>query len=657
MTTINQAEIAAVEATETEGQAVPFTMTATYSPEDNKLRLRSPARLDKALYLRLKEAGFSWAPKQEIFVAPMWTPARADLLIELCGEIGDEDITLVDRAEERAERFDGYRERRADDAAAAISTVKSITDHIPFGQPILVGHHSERRARKEAARIENGMRKAVDLWDTSQYWKRRAAGAVRHAKYKELPAVRHRRIKGLEADKRKQEKRIAEAEDFLTLWKREGLTVEQAKRIANFDYITVQEAGEIHNTSLWSLLTDEKISAENAAKKAIETNANLIQFCTRWLTHIANRIVYERAMLDEQGGDVTEKFNVEIGGRVLIGSEWLVVLRVNKSNGKINSVTTNAKYVRVRGIEEVKDYKAPEAADVQKVKSATKLAPLCNYPGDGFKEMTKAEYDKRHSEGKFIRPVKSTEQHGTHRARFVYSPNDNYRTVQVFITDAKRSDPPAATPTEPVSFERQQEITAPRQVSTATQKTEFDLLRDRLKDGVQVVVAPQLVPTPSVLASRMVVEAEIESGHSVLESSAGTGRILQAIAEVIALDQISVTAIEINFNLAKNLETRFPAVKTICRDFLDHLADNQKFDRILLNPPFADAQDIKHILHAIAMLKSGGRLVAICANGPRQQSQLKPVIESAGGTWEVLPADSFKESGIMVHTALITLEL
>ncbi|PTT78684.1 methyltransferase type 11, partial [Pelomonas sp. HMWF004] len=70
------------------------TLTATYSPEDNKLRLYASSRLEEALYLRLKDAGFAWAPRQDLFVAPMWTPARADLLLDLCGEIGDEDTSL-----------------------------------------------------------------------------------------------------------------------------------------------------------------------------------------------------------------------------------------------------------------------------------------------------------------------------------------------------------------------------------------------------------------------------------------------------------------------------------------------------------------------------------------------------------------------------------
>src|ERR1700758_5561794 len=117
-------------------------MTATYSPEDNKLRLYPSSRLPKELYDRVKAAGFTWAPKQELFVAPAWTPEREDLLLELCGEIGDEDTGLVERAEERAERFEEYSDKREQDALRAKAAVEAITDGIPLGQPILVGHHS-----------------------------------------------------------------------------------------------------------------------------------------------------------------------------------------------------------------------------------------------------------------------------------------------------------------------------------------------------------------------------------------------------------------------------------------------------------------------------------------------------------------------------------
>jgi hypothetical protein len=109
--------------------------SATYSPEDNKLRLYPAYRLGKEEYQRVKDAGFKWAPKQELFVAPMWTPSREDLLLEMCGEIGDEDKSLVDRAGERAERFEDYSDNRAKDAESARKVVAAVADNIPFGQP------------------------------------------------------------------------------------------------------------------------------------------------------------------------------------------------------------------------------------------------------------------------------------------------------------------------------------------------------------------------------------------------------------------------------------------------------------------------------------------------------------------------------------------
>ena len=184
---------------------------ATYSPDDNKLRLYSLHRLDEETYKRVKDAGFKHAPRQGLFVAPMWTPDREDLLIELAGEIEDEDQSLFDRQEERAERFEEYSEKRAVESGQVLAAVDSLTSAIPFGQPILVGHHSERRARKHAKKIENGMRRAINLFETSEYWERRAEASLRHAAYKERPDVRWRRIKKIEADLRKAERRLQDA--------------------------------------------------------------------------------------------------------------------------------------------------------------------------------------------------------------------------------------------------------------------------------------------------------------------------------------------------------------------------------------------------------------------------------------------------------------
>jgi Domain of unknown function (DUF3560) len=127
---------------------VSTTFDATYDPADDKLRLRASSRLDAETYAKVKAAGFGWAPKQDLLFAA-WTPAREDLLVELAGDIGDEETSLEERAAQRAERFETCRGKRAVDAEQARKAVSAIADGIPLGQPILVGHHSERHARIE----------------------------------------------------------------------------------------------------------------------------------------------------------------------------------------------------------------------------------------------------------------------------------------------------------------------------------------------------------------------------------------------------------------------------------------------------------------------------------------------------------------------------
>jgi hypothetical protein len=296
-------------------------MTATYSPEDNKLRLYATSRLDEKTYARVKAAGFIWAPRQGLFVAPAWTPHREDLLIELCDEIGDEDTGLVRRAEERSDRFNDYSESRNEDADRAQKAVSAIADGIPFGQPILIGHHSERRHRRDIKRIEDGMHRAVKMWDTAKYWTDRAEAALHHAKYKERPDVRARRIKGLEADKRKQERNIAEAEKFLAAWRSEELTRERALSIANYDHITVYYTKDKYPastyegaSSVWSGLKEGLIDEQQAAALCIRVHERGIAYARRWLVHLENRIAYERAMLAESGGTVADRNKPEKGG-------------------------------------------------------------------------------------------------------------------------------------------------------------------------------------------------------------------------------------------------------------------------------------------------------------------------------------------------------
>jgi predicted RNA methylase len=590
------------------------TFDATYDPADNKIRLRASGRLEPELYARARAAGFIWAPKQELFVAPKWTPEREDLAIELAGELDDEDTSLVDRAEERAERFEGYSEKRGAEAEGARGRVDAIADNIPLGQPILVGHHSERRARKDAERIRSGIDKAVKLWQTSKYWTARAAGALRHAKYKELPAVRARRIKTLEAEQRSEERRRDKAEKFVRLWA--GL--EAATWTKGGQPTTFEERAD-HLADLdWALFTASKgLTAVEKRDHAIAAHERTKAYAERCIEHLTNRLAYERAMLAESGYVPPPKPKSK-ATLPLLNYSGAVSYRNPYHRGEV--VTA-------------------EAVGITKAQLA---AIGADYKG------TRISTD------------------GTHRVRtaMLRRPGDTGANLHiVYLTDSKQHERPAALPAPVVDLPPFPPPTARARVSSEPdpRDQDFTRLRDQLRAGVRVVSAPQLFPTPAGLAARMVERAALREGDRVLEPSAGTGNIVRAILDAkedAGLELGVLVAVEVDEHLAKALDAAALADVVDHGDFLTTTAGDLDgaFDRIIMNPPFANGADIKHVLHALDLLAPGGRLVAVVADGPRQQERLRPVIEGRGGTWEALPADSFKEQGTSVRTALIVVE-
>ncbi|ANY18483.1 class I SAM-dependent methyltransferase [Bordetella pseudohinzii] len=167
------------------------------------------------------------------------------------------------------------------------------------------------------------------------------------------------------------------------------------------------------------------------------------------------------------------------------------------------------------------------------------------------------------------------------------------------------------------------------------------------------ISAPQLFATSPELSQLVAERAELPAACDLLEPSAGTGNLLRA-ARLQACG-LNVCAVEINPQLAQLLRQADLADRIECGDFLDHTPEDLgRFDRILMNPPFANAADIRHIRHAASFLRPGGLLVAICAAGPRQHAQLRPLIMAAGGTWEPLPDDAFLAAGTRVRTVLLT---
>lgn len=77
-------------------------------------------------------------------------------------------------------RIDRYRERAAksrQEWETRHRAADATSSHIPFGQPILVGHHSEKRHRRDLAKIDGHLRKAVEADDKAKHYEAKAAAA------------------------------------------------------------------------------------------------------------------------------------------------------------------------------------------------------------------------------------------------------------------------------------------------------------------------------------------------------------------------------------------------------------------------------------------------------------------------------------------------
>jgi hypothetical protein len=117
--------------------------------------------------------------------------------------------TYRERREARAERLREWADKREAKAGAAFDGARAIGDMIPFGQPILIGHHSERRHRRDIDRIDTNMRRGVENARTAESMRSRAdniEAAAGHAIYSDDPdAIERLREKLAELEAKREQ--------------------------------------------------------------------------------------------------------------------------------------------------------------------------------------------------------------------------------------------------------------------------------------------------------------------------------------------------------------------------------------------------------------------------------------------------------------------
>ena len=116
--------------------------------------------------------------------------------------IGREDY--AERKEARIDRLESRAAKAQAESTAAFKAADAIMQHIPPGQPILVGHHSEKRHRRDLDKIDRNMRKSVEADKKASYYASRAEAAANNTTISsdDPDAVKklQAKLEGLQAD-------------------------------------------------------------------------------------------------------------------------------------------------------------------------------------------------------------------------------------------------------------------------------------------------------------------------------------------------------------------------------------------------------------------------------------------------------------------------
>jgi len=118
----------------------------------------------------------------------------------------------------RKERLLERAEKAEQRAADADRQARARADHIPMGQPILVGHHSERRHRRDLERIQRGHEKAHEERTKAEELRRRAEAVGRGGISSDDPSA----VAKLEAKLSKLEERRERMKGLNAAWRKAG---------------------------------------------------------------------------------------------------------------------------------------------------------------------------------------------------------------------------------------------------------------------------------------------------------------------------------------------------------------------------------------------------------------------------------------------------
>lgn len=197
----------------------------------------------------------------------------------------DQVDAKLGRKEARIEKFEAYSENAEARSSAAYQKAHAVSSMIPMGQPILVGHHSENRHRRDLRRIDSGMRKSIEESKKADYY----SSKVSSLSY--------------------EVKRARESRKYI------GNRIEETKR-------------ELNSIERWLEVSISEASREAHQVRKLQASEKL----SFWQGRLQE---LEREIL-EAGGQIASSETIKVGDEIYY-SGWLPVVRVNKKTVTVSN--------------------------------------------------------------------------------------------------------------------------------------------------------------------------------------------------------------------------------------------------------------------------------------------------------------------------------
>ncbi|GAB2806358.1 hypothetical protein GCM10027276_03770 [Comamonas piscis] len=172
--------------------------------------------------------------------------------------------------------------------------------------------------------------------------------------------------------------------------------------------------------------------------------------------------------------------------------------------------------------------------------------------------------------------------------------------------------------------------------------------------------------TPEPVGLKMVQWADMRPGEDALEPSAGHGAIARWFPDAVKRTVVEPSS-TLRARLALNIN---PAEDRVVDGVFEDLAKTNKYDSIVMNPPFGvgGKTAMEHVAKAWAHLRDGGRLVALIPTGPAADKRLNEWlygVNEKGLTNNpdamlmadvALPQVAFERAGTAVAARILVLE-